>query len=201
MALEAYRAQLTLTGLTDDTTPVLLTIGSEKLAIPANMLRFAEARQGGAVERADLALHWPDLAGYSEKNADAFKDGSPTAPVVYATIAVRDTPLDSSARLDDVYTRFFVGKPIAGPAGLVGRQLAKDSGYDGDIVFFDPSAPRPFVARCLATATDTVPATCLRDVNFGGGLSLLYRFNRNLLANWGALDGGMQTLAAGFLAP
>lgn len=200
-SLNVYHDRLVLTGLTDNPSPVALAIGPENLTIPQNMLRLAKARGGGAVERADLALYWPTLRGYSEQLADAFKDGSPSAPIVYATISARDSPLDSTGRLDEVYARFFVDKPLPGPARLVGRRLNQESGYGGEVVYFIPAEPRPFVARCLETATPDVPATCLRDVNFGRSLSLLYRFNRNLLGDWRALDAGMQKLAAGFLAP
>ena len=200
-SLEVYHDRLVLTGLTANPTLVPLTIGPENLIIPGNMLRFAKTRIGGPVERADIALYWPSLEGYSDRLASPFKDGSPSAPIVYATISARDTPLDSTGRLDDVYARFFVDKPLPGAAGLVGRRLNQESGYGGEIVYFVPAEPRPFVARCLETATPDVPATCLRDVNFGRSLSLLYRFNRNLLAEWRALDTGMQKLAAGFLAP
>jgi hypothetical protein len=199
-AIETYREHLTVTGLTEDPTPVNLAIGAENLAIPANMLRFAKTRRGGPVASADLVLHWPLLEGYSEASADAFKDGAPTAPIIYATISTRDSPLDSTGRLDDVYARFFVGKPVPAPAGLVGRHLSKDSGYEGEIVYFMPSEPRPFVTRCLADSTPDMPATCLRDVNFGNGLSLLYRFNRDRLEDWRELDARLQKLANGFLS-
>lgn len=199
MAIDLYRERMTLTGLTDDPRPVVLTIAGDTLSIPANMIRFAGTRRGGAVERADLTLHWPTLEGYSEPLAEAFKDGSPMAPIVFASIAARDSPLDSTARLGDVYARFFTDRPIGGPSGLVGRRLAAESGYSGEVVFFDPVAARPFVARCLEAATPEVPATCLRDVDFGRGLSLLYRFNRVLLPEWRALDTGLRDIAAGFL--
>jgi len=200
-ALDAYREHLILTGLSDDPTPVALVIGAEELSIPANMIRLAKTRAGGPVEQADLAVLWPVLEGYSERSAEAFKEGSPTAPIVYATIAARDTPIDSTGRLDSVYARFFVGKPLPGPDGLVGRQLDADSGYGGEIVYFAPAEPRPFVARCLTESTPEVPATCMRDVNVGRGLSLLYRFNRKMLEDWRVLDAGMRKLAAGFLVP
>jgi hypothetical protein len=201
VALQAYEGHLALTGLSDDPTPVKLVIGSEQLAIPANMLRLAKTRQGGPVERADLALHWPTLQGYSPALADSFKLGTPSAPIVYVTISLRDSALDSTARLDQVYARFFVDKPLPGPNGLVGRRLGRDSGYEGEIVYFAPSEPRPFVARCSDEANAEVPSTCLRDVNFGHGLSVLYRFNRNILGDWRTLDAGVQGLADGFLAP
>jgi len=199
-AIEVYRDAMLATGLTMDTTPVKLAIGPDELVIPANMIRSGKVRRGGPVDHADLVLSWPALQGYSASLAGAFADGGPSAPVIYATIAARDEAMDSTDRLDEVYSRFFTGTPLAGPDGLVGRKLSADSGYDGEIVYFIPSAPRPFVARCLADSTPEVPSICLRDVNFGRGLSLLYRFNRDMLADWRALDAGMQKLAASFLA-
>ena len=199
-AIAAYHARMTLTGLVADPRPVDLTIAGEQLAIPANMIRFAAARAGGAVDRVDLVLHWPALDGYSERLAEAFKDGSPSAPIIYATIARRDR-LDDAARLDHVYQRFFVGDPVAGPAGLVGRRLSEDSGYGREIVYFMPDGPRPFVARCPTISTPEMPPTCLRDVNLGRGLTLVYRFHNDLLAAWRALDTGIRALAMGFLEP
>lgn len=197
--IQVYHDAMMLTGLSADPRPVKLAIGAEQLTIPGNMLRGERTRRGGPVERADLALHWPNLAGYSDALADAFRDDGANAPIVYATISTRDEPLDSTGRLDEVYSRFFVDKPLAGPNGLVGRRLTAESGYGGEIVYFMPSEPRPFVARCLAEATPEVPATCLRDINFGRGLSVLYRFNRDLLADWRQLDAGIQKLVAGFV--
>jgi len=192
--IDVYRARLTLTGLTDDPTPVALTVAGESLLIPANMIRSADTRRGGDADRVDLALHWPTLAGYSDAFAAAFKDGSPDAPIVYATIAPRDTALDATARLDQVYSRYFVGGPLAAPAGLTGRRLSDDSGYTGEIVYFLPDGPRPFVARCPSESTTEMPATCLRDINFGENLSLLYRFNRDLLGEWRTLETGFHDL-------
>ena len=194
-----YHDTVTVAGFSADPALVKLAIGPEQLIIPGNMLRSARTRNGGPVERADLALYWPGLAGYSEPRADIFKESGPSSPIVYATIAARDEPLDATGRLDEVYSRFFVDKPLPGPEGLVGRRLSEDSGYGSEIVYFMPSEPRPFVARCLADATADVPATCLRDVNFGRGLSVLYRFNRDLLKDWRTLDAGVQKLVAGFL--
>jgi len=199
--IELYHDAMVATGLTTDSSPVKLAIGPQELTIPANMIRSGRTRRGGPVDHVDLALYWPGLEGYSAQTAAVFADGGPAAPILYATIAARDEAMDSTERLDEVYSRFFTGQPVAGPGGLVGRRLSADSGYDGEIVFFVPSEPRPFVTRCLADSTPEVPATCLRDFNFGKGLSLLYRFNRDLLGDWQTLDASMQKLAASFAAP
>jgi len=200
LAFDVYRDRPLLSELTSDRYPVHLTVGTESLTVPANMIRFGRTRTGGKVDQAELILHWPELDGYSESLAPAFGDGAPAVPIVYAAIAARDSPLDSTARLDGVYARFFAGKPVAGPAGLAGRRLSADSGYEGEIVYFVPSAAQPFVARCLDSTTPEVPATCLRDINFGQNLSLRFRFDRQLLADWPLLEAGMRRLAAGFIA-
>lgn len=197
-ALDSWQASAILSGLTEDPARVALSIAGESLSISANAMRAANARRGGAVEQVDLILHWPSMQGYAPELADEFNTGA--SSLMYATIAPRTSPVDSTARLETVYARFFVGKAFAGPAGLVGRQLAEDSGYRGEIVFFDPANRTPFVARCPVEWTDEMPATCIRDVDIGRGLSLLYRFDGTLLTEWAALDAAMRAFATRALA-
>ena len=186
--------------LVTDTTRVPLEVAGHRFSVPANMLRSGRLRRGGRVETINLALHWPDLAGYSDATAADFISGDPRAPIVYVTISKRLAPLDATARLDTVYARFFTGKPIAGASGLVGRTLSPGSGFDGEVIYFLPSAPQPFVARCPATATPEVPSTCLRDINIGADLAILFRFDRNLLGQWQPLEAGIRRLAADVVA-
>jgi len=190
--------QGTVGGVTDP-TPVALTVAGHDLLVPANMLRDGALRHGGTVARVDIALHWPDFRGYTEATADDFIRGDPRAPIIYASISGQVSPLDATARLDTVYARFFTGEPVAGPAGLVGRTLNPDSGFGGEIVYFLPSAQQPFVARCPARETPEVPATCLRDINLGSDLTILFRFDRNLLGHWQQLEAGMRQLTANLL--
>ncbi len=197
-AIENYRDGIALRGLDGKPSPIDLVVAGEPMTIPANMIRFRSERRGGGLDRVDLMLHWPTLEGFSEARADAFKDNSPDAPIIFVSIAARDTSLDSTARLTTVYSHFFDGAVVPGPAGLVGRRLKADSGYGGEIVFFQPRGPAPFVARCLAEATSEIPATCIRDVNVGHGLSMLYRFDRTRLDDWSRLDNGLYALFASF---
>ena len=200
LGLDAYRNSLTLTGLSADPSLVALTVAGEQLTIPGNMLRDPAVRKGGAVAEADLLLHWPNLEGYSKPLAADFADGSPDAPLIYASIAARTVPLDATELLVGVYQEFFVGDPLPAPDGLTGRQLSPNSGYDGEVVYYGPDGPQQFVARCLAEATPETPATCLRTINIGKNLALLYRFNRDRIGDWQALDAGMQTLAVKIVA-
>lgn len=198
-AIENYRDGIALRGLDGRPSPVSVALGGERLTIPANMIRFRADRHGGALDRISLLLHWPTLEGFSEDNAQDFKDISPDAPLIYVTLTTRDSDLDATGRLEPVYSRFFEGAVVPGPAGLVGRRMKADSPYAGEIVFFQPRGSAPFVARCVAESTREIPSTCIRDINFGYGLSMLYRFNRARLADWSRLDAGLYALSDGFL--
>lgn len=198
-SVRAYHDRIALSGTISDSAPVTLFIAGETLAIPANMIRFPNARQGGAVDGVELLLHWPGLEGYSDDHADAFRDGSALAPLVYVTIVPRDNPLDADGRLAALYERFFIGEPIEGPTGLIGRQMKDDSGYRGEEIYYAPKGPVRFTARCIAQATAEVPATCIRDINFGAGLTMLYRFNRFYLGDWRSMDEALKALAAEIL--
>jgi hypothetical protein len=197
--IENYRDRIALKGYDGKPSPVALTVAGEALTIPANMIRFRAERRGGVVEQVDLLVHWPSLEGFSEGFAEAFKDTSADAPLVFVTISARATDLDATARLASIYGRFFEGQALSGPAGLTGRNLSPDSGYRGEAVYFTPNAPAPFVARCVAEATAEIPATCIRDVNFGKGLSMLYRFNVAHLGDWQAMDTALRSLVEGFV--
>ncbi len=116
-AIEDYHDRIALRGLDGEALPVRLIIAGEPVVVPANMLRFRKERRGGAVDQADFLLHWPSLEGYTDERADDFRDTSPDAPLIFITVSGRENSLDSDARLDAIYSRFFDGPEIAGPAG------------------------------------------------------------------------------------
>jgi hypothetical protein len=194
-----YRDGVALAGKTSDPTPVAFTIAGETLTVPGNALRAASARDGGSVDRVELLLHWPGLTGFTDADADAFRDSSSLAPLIHVTIAPRDTPLDMDDRLSPVYAHYFAGEPLAGPSGLTGRNMTADSGYRGEEVYYAETGPVRFAARCIAEASAEVPATCIRDVNVGRNLSMLYRFNRFYLGDWAAMDRDLKAAVASFL--
>ena len=200
-AVSTYHDRIALAGKSGDRSRVAIVIAGEILTIPANMIRFPATRGGGTFESVDLLLHWPSLEGYSQDRTDAFRDGSTLAPLVYVTIAPRDNQLDSDGRLVAVYERFFIGDAVAGPSGLTGRRMTDDSGYRGEEVYYAVNGSTRFAARCIAESTAEVPATCIRDVNIGAGLTMLYRFNRFYLVDWQKMDADLKQLAATFLKP
>ncbi len=194
-----YRDGVALAGKSSDPTPVVFTIADETLTVPGNAVRFPAARRGGAVDKIELLLRWPGLGGFTEDSADAFRDGSSLAPILYVTIGPRAAPLDMDERLSPVYARYFAGEPVTGPSGLTGRSMTADSGYRGEEIYYARTGPVRFTARCVSEASPEVPATCIRDVNIGRNLSMLYRVNRFYLGDWAAMDRELKAAVSGFL--
>ncbi len=197
-AINRYHDRIALKGLNGKPKPIELTVGEDDLVIPANLIRFPTDRRGGLVTAVDLLLLWPSLDGYSEERAKEFRDGSPQSPLIYVTITEAETSLDSTSRLAGIYKPHFTGPPIRGPGHLVGRRMADDSPWRGEIVYYQPRSAEPYVVRCLAEETDLIPATCIREVNIGGGLAMLYRFNRTWLGDWPTMDDRLRRLVTQF---
>ncbi|MDK9695236.1 MAG: hypothetical protein OEL76_02455 [Siculibacillus sp.] len=173
-------------------TPLRIEIGGRPLTLPANTIRFADQRVPGPHLGVDLALTWPELEGRSERTAARFDTPHYALDVVHLSIRPRQDTWDSASRLAAVYARFFIGEPWPGPAGLQGRRLSPKSGYADEVVYHEPGAVRPFVARCFPLAAGEPPKMCLRDV-LHGNLLVTLRFPEVLLEHWRELDAALET--------
>lgn len=175
---------------------VSLTLAGHRLTIPRNALRFADQRAPGERMRLDLALAWPELEGRTAANADRFDVADLAPDVVYVTLAADRGTRDSAGLLATVYARFFTGDAVAGPDGLTGRHMARGSGYDDEVVYFEPGSVHPFVARCWPLGAAQEPAVCLHDERIGA-IAVEWRFPIGLLAQWRRLSQGLgERLAA-----
>ncbi|PRD41985.1 hypothetical protein C5748_19120 [Phyllobacterium phragmitis] len=190
-------------GHTDDTTVREIVIGNDVLSIPSNMIRFHTQRRDGVANRVDLYLKWPEMAGYSAKTRNDFNLITPERQILFLSIEARTMSRDMSGRYLPIYSTLIEqpGKP--GPAGLMLYSFRQASGYINEELAVSPTGgDRPdFVARCLeeSVAKETISA-CERDIQIGEGLHLLYRFPRDLLDQWRALDEAVKSFAAGHLA-
>jgi hypothetical protein len=197
-AIGRHHDRIALKGLNGKPLPVAVTVGNASLVIPANLIRSPTDRRGGLVTAMDLLVHWPTLDGFSEERAEVFRDGSPRAPLIYVTITESEAPLEATKRLGEIYSLYFDGPAFPGPGNLVGRRMGSESAYRGEIVYYQPRAAEPYVVRCLAEETEEIPATCLREVNIGHGLTMLYRFNRAWLDDWRTMDDRLKRLVSQF---
>lgn len=171
-------------------TPVRIELGGRPLTIPANAIRFAGQRVAGPQTRVDLALSWPELAGRTEATAARFDTPDYAPDIVHLTLQPRRDAWDSATRLAAVYARFFIGDPLEGPTGLQGRRLSPKSGYADEMIWLEPGAVRPFVARCFPLTAGEPPKMCLRDV-VHGSLIVTLRFPVTLLGRWREIDGAL----------
>lgn len=200
---KTFGSAIALAGHTDDRTIQGVVIDGEMIAVPANMIRFANDRRSGEARRLDLYLSWPRLEGYSEDERALFNHAGDDHRIVFASFEPRSMPLDMSSRLTPIY-RLLIKEPgEPAEAGLVAHRFIAASGYGDEMLIVDPTRfAAPFVARCLTGAeADTALAPCERDIDVGAGLSLRYRFPRELLEDWKALDTGMRAFAAKALQP
>jgi len=181
-------------GRTTDPVPVTLTLGNERLSIPQNMLRFDDQRTPGPHERVDIAVHWPDLAGYTAANRADFLDTGADAPIIYLSIRTRDTATDSAGRLISVYQHFFDPGTLPAPDGLVGHRLSAESGLGGEEVYFEAGSTEPFTTHCTAADGTDTPTTCLTEVHAGRNLSVQIRFRKGMLDKWNGIKSGVRVL-------
>lgn len=198
-SIERFHDRVAFNGRTMDRSPVHLLIAGVEVVVPANMIRLPAERRAGAIDRVNLLLHWPDLDGFSEANAGAFRDNEPAAPLVFVTLLGRDAASGTTGWLDRIYTRYFSDDAWAGPDGLVGVRLAEESGYAGEDLFFQPDSDEPFVARCAKEGDADLPATCLREILIGDTLMARYRFNKALLGDWEKIDPAVRGLIEGMV--
>jgi hypothetical protein len=174
-------------------------IGSTALTVSSDLIRFPAARQDGPIDRLDLLFAWPSLSVADEMAAATLRANGEIDPLIFVTVSAQTGALDSTGRLDMVYSRVFSDEAWAGPAGLVGVALSAEAGYEGEELFFEPEGENPFVVRCLASNDAAIAETCMREVNIGGGLTVLYRFDKSLLPEWRTLEAAIRTRIEGLV--
>lgn len=188
-------------GHSDSTKMHEIVIGNNVLAVPANMIRFEGGRHDGDAARIDLYMRWPDMEGYSTATRDDFNNIGGERRILFVSIEEQAMSRDMSGRYLPIYSSLVrqPGKP--GPAGTVFYDFTEKSGYLNEVlaVAARPGMD-PFVARCLtgANAAESL-APCERDIHIGTHLSMTYRFPRELLGEWPALDRAVAAKAAEML--
>ena len=102
-----FGRSIAMAGYTDDTTVHEVVIGNNVIAVPANIIRFEQARRDGIASRLDLYLRYPEMDGYSEAARDDFNHtGSAQGhhlPVVRAAddVARHERPLRADLQRTD----------------------------------------------------------------------------------------------------
>jgi hypothetical protein len=185
---------------TDATRPVALSVGSTRFRIPANYIVMTSARRGGVLSEVALAAMLPRLDGYSLPLAKDFGGNAPDSPIVNLRLGSGHMPLPDSERLDRIY-RLLVENPEgeAQADGLLRFSFREDSGYGAQELFSGDIDGKQVVILCDRISANTPSPNCLKDVPFGEGISLSYRFKRALLPQWREIDDAVRDLVNGFV--
>jgi hypothetical protein len=185
-----FGRSIAMAGHTDDTNLREIVIGNDVIAVPANAIRFERARRDGIASRLDLYLRWPDMSGYSTAARDDFNHAGGSRRIIFLSFEERMMSRDMSGRLAPIYSSMIVKPGVSAPGGVVLYEFNGKSGYLNEVLAVaERPGDTPFVARCLSgPSADESLAPCERDVQVGENLSLAYRFPKELLAEWRALD-------------
>ncbi|RUV44099.1 MULTISPECIES: hypothetical protein [unclassified Mesorhizobium] len=191
---------IAMAGYTDDTTVRQVVMGNNVISVPANFIRFDQARRDGNASRLDLYLRYPEMDGYSTAARGDFNHTT-TRKIIFLSFEPRMISRDMSGRFAPIYSALIVKPGTPGPGGTTLYGFAEKSGYLNEVLAVaDRPGKDPFVARCLSgPSAEESLAPCERDIQVGDDLSLTYRFPRELLGNWQVLDAAIATKVAGIL--
>lgn len=194
---------IAMAGYTDDTTIRKVVIGNNLISVPANFIRFDQARRDGIASRLDLYLRYPEMDGYSTGARDDFNHTGIAKKIIFLSFEPRMMSRDMSGRFGPIYSALVTKPGTPGPVGTTMYGFSEKSGYLNEVLAVaDRPGKEPFVARCLSgPSAEESLAPCERDIQVGDDLSLTYRFPKDLLGDWPALDAAIAAKVASILKP
>lgn len=198
-----FGERIVLAGHTTSTEIFSITIGPDRLDLPANVIRFAQARTNGETDRIDLYLAWPQMHGYDEATSQSFNDLAHPGQVIFLQLSQSTMSRDMSGRLDPIYRGLFEGAEMPFESGLTLHHLRQESGYNGEVMLTGSrSGQADYAVRCiLPDANHTASnADCQRDIFVGSDLVVLYRFSSSLLSQWQTIDDAVRSYVEAHLA-
>lgn len=69
LAGKLYGRSLAHAGYTSSTQPYEVSIGSDVVAVAANLIRMNDQRHPGIANRLDLYIHWPTMSGFRDRKS------------------------------------------------------------------------------------------------------------------------------------
>ena len=188
---------IAMAGYTDEMTVRQIVMGNNLISVPANFIRFDQARRDGIASRLDLYLRYPEMDGYSTAARDDFNHAT-TRKIIFLSFEPRMMSRDMSGRFAPIYSALIEKPGTPGPGGTTVYAFTEKSGYLNEVLAVASRPGKtPFVARCLSgPSAEESLAPCERDIQVGDSLALTYRFPKEFLDNWQALDAAIATRAA-----
>jgi len=175
-----------------DAPSLPIVVSGVNFNIEPAAIRVAIERRPGTQQRVDLAYLWPSL-----KPPDPAAKPTVGAPVdpnrrLFVTVVAGDTTLPLTERVQEIYPRYLVPEPTAGPDGLTLRGFRDGTPYQGEELVFESSAPEHFLARCSRKGVVN-SGTCLLERRIGNA-DITFRFPRDWLNDWKNVAAGIDKL-------
>ncbi|TIU83509.1 MAG: hypothetical protein E5W06_19150, partial [Mesorhizobium sp.] len=98
---------IAMAGYTDDTTVRQVVMGNNVISVPANFIRFDQARRDGNASRLDLYLRYPEMDGYSTAARGDFNHTT-TRKIIFLSFEPRMMSRDMSGRFAPIYSALIV---------------------------------------------------------------------------------------------
>jgi hypothetical protein len=171
-----------------DAPPLPIAVAGVVFNVPPGAIRVAVQRRAGPQERIDLAYQWPDLTP-PESHAPG------TSPRLFVTIEMAPAMMSAAERLKSIYPRYTEDSSSTDPGGLVTTPFRDGTPYQGEDVIYDPAAPDRFLVRCTRNRDALTMAMCLYQRPVGAA-ALTFRFPREWLGDWHAVQSGFDRLIA-----
>jgi hypothetical protein len=178
-----------------DAPTLPVTIGGVLFNVPPAAIRIPAQRHSGAQERVDLAFLWPSLTPPDPAAKLAPSEQAPPIDRLFVTIAMQSAALAPHERVRAIYPRYLADTQFDGPDGLKVISFKDGTPYQGEDLFFDPSAQPGFVARCSRPGAAGTPGMCLYERRIDGA-DVTVRFPSDWLAGWRAVNEGVGKLLA-----
>ncbi len=171
-----------------------IMIGGVTFNVEPAAIRVTIQRRPGVQERVDLDYLWPSLN--PPDTAAKPSVGTPINPNrrLFVTIQSGDGTLPLLERVQNIYARYMVPSPTAGPDGLTLRGFRDGTPYQGEELVFESRAPSHFLARCTLHGVVN-SGICLLERRIGAA-DLTFRFPRDWLDDWRTVAAGIDRLIA-----
>lgn len=181
---------------TAESRVVDVRLGPRLFAIPANYIRKPAARSGGPVAEIELDALLPDMHGFTDADSEAMRDVTRQSTVVGITLKAGAPELSEKDRFERIYARNAdpAKKPYPYREFTV-TPMAPDSGYADQQVFSRQIGDEFVVVVCSADEKEhDIGGLCMREMQWGDGLTLTYAFRGGRLGEWADVDAAVKDL-------
>ncbi len=165
-------------------------IGAAHVRYDPAYARDARDRDGGRLDRLDLAVRFPGFTPATMETASKTPE-----PLLFLQLEEADPTLPPEERAAKLYVRFLEPEQWTNPGGIVMRRFQSGSPYESEELYFAPPEGRLFAARCTRPRQppDGLPETCLNDIRVNG-LDVHMRFHPDMLPEWERMVEGSRAL-------